>query len=95
MQYITEPKSTRDIVFSNDISQQFIALILNRSFPFPHAGKTALCFYGTYGTGKTTYAKLFCEDFENLSDGSLRLINLFWIGWMFLSLSSSILIDWA
>lgn len=69
MQYITEPKSTRDIVFANEISQQFITSILNRNFPFPQTGKTALCFYGTYGTGKTTYAKLFCEDFEKASTG--------------------------
>jgi DNA polymerase III delta prime subunit len=69
MQYITEPKSTREIVFANKMSQQFITSILNRNFPFPQTGKTALCFYGTYGTGKTTYAKLFCEDYEKAFTG--------------------------
>jgi len=65
----TSPKSTSDMVFTNAVSAKQIASILNGSYPFPFGGNTAILLYGTFGSGKTTYAEIFCRDFETSKGG--------------------------
>lgn len=60
----THPQTTNDMVFANSNSEQQIKAILSRYLPFPSNGKNALCLFGTYGTGKTTYSEIFCREFE-------------------------------
>jgi replication-associated recombination protein RarA len=67
--YNTEPKSTADVVFSTDTSKKIVSSILNGKLPFPFGGKTAICLFGTYGTGKTAYADIFCNEYESIRSG--------------------------
>lgn len=66
----TTPQSTADMVFANAQTADLIADILSGTYPFPVSGKTALCLFGNYGTGKTTYANIFCEEFELAKGGA-------------------------
>lgn len=52
------PKTISDIVFGNDTSERTIAAIVAGSVPFPSSGVNGILLYGTYGTGKTTLARL-------------------------------------
>lgn len=65
----TAPQSTADMVFANRTAENQIAALLSGNYPFPASGKSALCFYGTYGTGKTTYSHIFCREFEKARSG--------------------------
>lgn len=65
----TAPKSTADMVFANIMAASQISALMDGTYPFPASGKSALCFYGTYGTGKTTYAHIFCDEFERARSG--------------------------
>lgn len=65
----TTPHTTADMVFANNTTANQINAILSGQYPFPANGKSALCLYGTYGTGKTTYAKIFCKEFEVAKSG--------------------------
>lgn len=58
------PKSINDVVFGDEDSCSVMQDILNRKYPFPSDGLRGVCFYGVYGSGKTTYAKAFCEELE-------------------------------
>ncbi len=55
----TAPQSTAEMVFANSTVENQINALITGSYPFPASGKTALCLYGTYGTGKTTYSPIF------------------------------------
>ncbi len=68
--YNTDPKTTADMVFADETSETLINNILSQKLPFPLSGKTGLLFYGTFGTGKTTYANIFCNDFDAVVSGS-------------------------
>ena len=65
------PKSTDDMVFSNPTSKTTIQNILNGKLPFPKNGVSGLLFYGVYGSGKTTYADIFCNELEFIRGGPL------------------------
>lgn len=67
--YDTDPRCTSDFVFADSNTEAQISAILSGEYPFPMSGKTALCFYGTYGTGKTTYSRIFCAEFEEAQAG--------------------------
>lgn len=62
--YKTDPLSTSDMVFGSDTTQSTLNAILSRRLPFPQSGKNSLLLYGSFGTGKTTYAPIFCKEFE-------------------------------
>ena len=64
------PRKTADMVFANDETKSLIADILHGSYPFPVSGKSGLCLFGTFGTGKTTYARIFCDEFELMKGGA-------------------------
>lgn len=64
----TDPKCFDDMIFSNKVSEQLIGNILNHVVPFPKSGRRGLLLYGSPGTGKSTYAKLFCDEFERTFD---------------------------
>lgn len=65
-----EPKSTNDMVFHDDQTEIIIKKILDGRLSFGKYGNNGLILYGPYGTGKTTYAKIFCEEFELLKSNS-------------------------
>lgn len=65
-----EPKTINEVVFGNEESKQLVNEILNGTIPFPFSGKTGILLYGTFGTGKTTLAKLLPEAIEHGQTGS-------------------------
>lgn len=67
---ITNPQTTSDMVFADSTSETLINSLLNQALPFPIAGKSAVLLYGTFGSGKTTYAEIFCKDLERQRGGS-------------------------
>lgn len=66
---ITNPQTTADMVFADSISETLVRALLDQSLPFPIGGKSAVLLYGTFGSGKTTYAPIFCRDFERQRSG--------------------------
>ena len=70
------PKSTNDMVFSNTTSKTLIHNILKGSLPFPKNGVSGLLFYGVYGSGKTTYADIFCNELEIIRGGQQGTANI-------------------
>ena len=67
---ITNPQTTADMVFADTVSETLVHSLLNQTLPFPIAGKSAVLLYGTFGSGKTTYAQIFCKDFEERRGGN-------------------------
>jgi DNA polymerase III delta prime subunit len=55
---LIEPRSIDDFAFSTTRDCQLLKCILDGKLPFPLGGKNGICFWGGYGTGKTTLAKL-------------------------------------
>lgn len=52
------PTTLNDFLISDPVSKQTLFDILNGAIPFPAMGRNGICLWGTYGTGKTTLAKL-------------------------------------
>lgn len=53
-----DPQSINDFLFSNHHDKILLEDILDGTLPFPAMGKTGICLHGSYGTGKTTLAKM-------------------------------------
>lgn len=66
---ITNPQTTADIVFADSTSETLVHALINQVIPFPIGGKSAVLLYGTFGSGKTTYAPIFCKDLERQRSG--------------------------
>lgn len=64
-----QPQTVAEFVFGNDDSRQLIEDITTGVLPFPFEGKTGILLYGTYGTGKTTLARLLPEAIERGQTG--------------------------
>lgn len=60
------PKSLADIIIGDEFSNDAVRYIADGSLPFPNVGKNGFLFYGPYGTGKTTLAKLLPSEIEKL-----------------------------
>lgn len=72
------PSSLNDFVISDHASKQQLEAILNGSLRFPIM-KTAICLWGSWGTGKTTLAELLpvlLEQGANLAPSS-RAVQVF------------------
>jgi DNA polymerase III delta prime subunit len=59
-----QPHTIDKIVFANAESRQLIEDIVTGVMPFPFEGKTGILLYGTFGSGKTTLARLLPEAIE-------------------------------
>ena len=70
------PKATNDMVFSNNTSRTTIHSISDGKLPFPKNGISGLLFYGVYGSGKTTYADVFCNELEIIRGGQQGTANV-------------------
>lgn len=64
-----QPHTFGQVVFANNASRQQLEDIVNGVMPFPLSGKTGILLYGTFGTGKTTLAKLLPEAIEQGQKG--------------------------
>ncbi len=64
-----QPQSITEVVFGNEESRQLIEDIVSGVLPFPFEGKTGILLYGTFGTGKTTLARLLPEAIERGQTG--------------------------
>ena len=61
--------SINEVVFGNDESRLLIEDIISGILPFPFEGKTGILLYGTFGTGKTTLARILPEAIERGQTG--------------------------
>ena len=59
-----EPQNLNDIIFGNPESKLRISDIVTGAEALPHCGKSAIILYGTWGTGKTTMAKMLPNAIE-------------------------------
>jgi len=64
-----EPKTINDIIFGNPESQLRIEDIVTGAEALPYFGKSAILLYGTFGTGKTTLAKMLPNAIEQGKTG--------------------------
>ena len=64
-----QPKTITQVVFGNDESRLLIEDIASGALPFPFGGKTGILLYGTFGTGKTTLARILPEAIEQGQTG--------------------------
>jgi len=67
---IYQPQNISEIVFGNDESRLVIEDIVSGDLPFPFGGKTGILLYGTFGTGKTTLARMLPEAIEQGQTGN-------------------------
>ncbi len=59
-----EPKTLNDIIFGNPESKLRIYDIVTGAETLPASGKSGILLYGTWGTGKTTMAKMLPDAIE-------------------------------
>lgn len=64
------PKTINDLVFGNPDSQQLLEDLISGVYPFPAFGKCGILLWGTWGTGKTTAAKLVPDLMETAHSGT-------------------------
>lgn len=58
------PATLNDFLFSDPVSEHTLLNVLSGVLPFPAGGRNGILLWGTYGTGKTTLAKLLPELLE-------------------------------
>lgn len=75
-----QPQTINEVVFGNDESRLLIEDIVSGVMPFPFEGKTGILLYGTFGTGKTTLARILPEAVEQGQTGQALSINADFFG---------------
>jgi DNA polymerase III delta prime subunit len=65
-----KPNCLDDFLFSNALDRKTLELILKRKLPFPFGGKSGILLHGTWGTGKSTLAKLLPGLLETAHSGT-------------------------
>lgn len=68
------PLSTEEMVFSNTETKDLLLNILQQKVSFPSNGRNTLMLYGTFGSGKTTYSKIFLNEYERSFGGDEAFI---------------------
>ena len=63
------------IVFHSYVERDLLLNILNHNIKFPSNGKNSLLLYGVVGSGKTTYANIFFNEYEHSFDDSSLLLD--------------------
>ena len=69
------PQSTKEMVFHSDVERDLLFDILNHNIKFPSNGKNSLLLYGVVGSGKTTYANIFFNEYEHSFEDSSSLLD--------------------
>jgi replication-associated recombination protein RarA len=69
------PLSTAEMVFSNTETKDLLLDILHHNIDFPTNGRNTLLLYGSYGSGKTTYANIFFSEYENSFEERSLVLN--------------------
>lgn len=64
------PKTIHDIVYPDDVTQKLVADLVTGNRAFPAYGKNSIVLFGTYGTGKTTLAKMLPDAIELARGGA-------------------------
>ena len=72
IEQLIAPQILDDFAFSRPRDKRLLEFILNGRLPFPLSGKVGFCFWGGYGTGKTTFAQLLPSLLE--TSGALRQV---------------------
>ena len=72
IEQLIAPQILDDFAFSRPRDKRLLDFILNGRLPFPLSGKVGFCFWGGYGTGKTTFAQLLPSLLE--TSGALRQV---------------------
>jgi replication-associated recombination protein RarA len=69
------PMTTSEMVFTNTQTEKVICDILQQKISFPSNGKNILLLYGVFGSGKTTYANIFFNEYESMFGGDNAYVN--------------------
>jgi len=64
-----QPTETDDMVFSDTDTKRLLKDIISGNLSFPSNGKSTLLLFGSYGSGKTTYANIFFNEYEERFGG--------------------------
>ena len=72
IEQLIAPQTLDDFAFSRPRDKRLLEFILNGRLHFPLSGKVGFCFWGGYGTGKTTFAQLLPSLLEK--SGALRQV---------------------
>lgn len=70
------PKTPDDIVVANPDQEVLLKDIISGKLRFPAHGKCGIILYGSYGTGKSTLAKLIPEWMEQARGGDVPFVDV-------------------
>ncbi len=64
------PTTLDDVVFGNSASKTTLQDVIGGKLPFPAFGKCGILLFGTFGTGKTTLARMLPDLMESARSGT-------------------------
>lgn len=71
------PTTTAEMVFSDNETKKLINDLLSHRVTLPAHGKNSLILFGVFGSGKTTYAKIFFDEYERSFNGDTAFVTEF------------------